>query len=214
MPRSTQEKNTFSGQVVPLHKLNVDDSALVEALKKRHPGARELLYDRYATHVQRVLVRVLGIDTVLPELLHDVFIEAFTHVDSIKDGKKLKGWLSSIAVFTARGYIRKRKRSLSFWFGDVGAISEIAAVGVDHDVREALACTYRILDRLPADERIAFALRFIEGMELTEVAEASRVSLATIKRRLARAKRRFSIKACEHPVLAEWTNRGSRWGEP
>jgi RNA polymerase sigma-70 factor (ECF subfamily) len=171
----------------------------------------EAVYERYATHVQRVLTRVVGIDPVLPELLHDVFIEVFSHIHSIKNGDKLKGWLTSIAVFTARGYIRRRARRMTIWFDDFYNAPELPAVKIDHEIREALECTYEILDKLPADERIAFALRFMEGMDLSEIADASRVSLATVKRRLSRAQKKFLAKACQHVVLQEWIERGRRW---
>ena len=212
MAVSTQQKMARIGRVVSLREPELDDCALVEALKDSEPGAMEIMYDRYVSHVQRVLARVLGVDPVLPELLHDVFVQAFSSVHSIKDGAKLKGWLTSIAVFTARGYIRKRTKTHSLWFGDTATPPELTTRGADHEMREALACTYRILDKLPTDERIAFALRYMEGMELTEVASANRVSLATIKRRIARAKKRFYSKAIESSVLKDWIERGEKWG--
>ena len=54
------------------------------------------------------------------------------------------------------------------------------------------------------DNRIAFTLRYMHEMDLTEVAAATGVSLATVKRRLARAKKQFMALAKEHPELKEW----------
>jgi RNA polymerase sigma-70 factor (ECF subfamily) len=68
-----------------------------------------------------------------------------------------------------------------------------------------------LLGRLPSDERIAFALRHIEGMELGRLAEACGVSLATIKRRLARAEQRFARAAARDEVLKRWLEEGGRW---
>jgi RNA polymerase sigma-70 factor (ECF subfamily) len=48
-------------------------------------------------------------------------------------------------------------------------------------------------------------------MQLTEVAAACRVSLATIKRRLARAEKRFVEAAKDHPALRERLAHGGRW---
>ena len=84
-------------------------------------------------------------------------------------------------------------------------------VGVDFEARLAVQAVYGVLADLPADDRIAFALRFIDGMELVEVADACEVSLTTIKRRLARAERRFVAKARMYPELAHWLKGGSRW---
>ncbi len=166
----------------------------------------EELYDRYAPHVQRVLARVVGMDAALPALLQEVFIEAFSHIHSIKNAARLKAWITSIAVFTARGRLRKRTRRLSLWFSDT-ALTEIPIEGPDHEIREALACAYRVMDKLPVNERVAFALRFMEGMELTEVAEVCHVSLATIKRRLSSARKRFLSLAGQQQALLEWLER-------
>ncbi len=87
------------------------------------------------------------------------------------------------------------------------APEELPERGVEpHDAlaTETLRATYRVLERMGSDERIAFALRFIDGMELTEVAQASRVSLATVKRRLNRAHTQFQELAKSEPALAEW----------
>ena len=98
------------GAVVHLIRFDGDDEALLEALRARQPGAKRALYDRYANHVQRVLIRIIGVDDAIPELLSETFIQAFASLDSIRDGSRLKAWLSMTAMFTARGLIRKRKK--------------------------------------------------------------------------------------------------------
>ena len=60
---------------------------------------------------------------------------------------------------------------------------------------------------MPADQRIAFSLRYIEGMSLHEVAEAAGCSLATIKRRLTRAQAAFLEASRKDPLLASWAER-------
>ena len=179
-----------------------DDEALARALVEGHPGAPAALYDRHAHHLRRVLARVMGVDQELPDLLHETFAAALEGVHKLDDPSRLKAWLTSVAVFTARGCIRRRQRWR--WRSRVVQdLPERTAPSVSHEAREALRATYSVLDRIPADERIAFALRVVDGMELTEVAAACDVSLATIKRRIARARKRFTVLARRHPVLAD-----------
>jgi len=191
------------GQVVPLFAPGSDE-ALVAGLKAGEAGARGELFDRYGAHVQRVLARVLGVDQELGDLLHDVFIEAFSSIQGLGEPKALRGWLTSIAVFTARACIRRRKRRS--WLRLVGweALPEQAAPVASGDVSLAMTRVYAVLGAMDEDERIAFALRFIEGMELTEVAEACGVSLATIKRRLGKAEEHFRARAAKEPALQRW----------
>lgn len=55
------------------------------------------------------------------------------------------------------------------------------------DVTAELAALGRAVGALPANERIAWSLRHVEGATLPEVAAACRCSLATAKRRIAAA---------------------------
>jgi RNA polymerase sigma-70 factor (ECF subfamily) len=71
-----------------------------------------------------------------------------------------------------------------------------------------MQAVYRVLGGLDTDPRIAFALRFVAGMEPTEVAASCGVSLATIKRRLSRAQSNFASAARREPALAEWLEAG------
>jgi RNA polymerase sigma-70 factor (ECF subfamily) len=87
-------------------------------------------------------------------------------------------------------------------------VPEPAIPARDPATDEALRATYRILDMLPVDERIALVLRFAAEMTIAEAARAAHVSLATLKRRVQRAERRFLELAETEPALAGWTQGG------
>lgn len=201
---SPAAKVTFAG----------DDAALVDAFRRGDPGARAAFYDRYADHVHRVLYRVLGFDRDLADLHHDVFVRALGSLPRLSDPAALKGWLTMIAVHVAKSAITRKKRRSWLWFLPGEELPEVDAGAASGEVLDALRATYAVLDGLPAEERVAFALRFIEGMELTEVAAACDTSLATIKRRLGRATDRFEAGARAHPALHDWLEGGTRWGSP
>jgi RNA polymerase sigma-70 factor (ECF subfamily) len=189
-----------------------DDDSFVEALRAGHPGANAVLFDRYGAHVERVLTRLLGVDPEVPDLAHEVFARAFAGASGIRDAASLGGWITSIAVFTARECIRRRSRRRWLRFFSFDALPETPAPVPTPEVTEALRQTYAILNELSADERIALALRIIEGMNVTEVAEACQVSLSTIKRRLGRAEAKFLELARQRPSLQDWLQDGHRWG--
>ena len=189
-----------------------DDAALVEAIWANEPGAIEALHDRYGSFVLRVLCRLLGTDRELMDVHHDVFVRALGSFGEIKSPSSLKSWLTSVTVFTARSAIQRRARGRWLSLVPREELPEVEAATASGEINEALRATYAILETFDPDERIAFALRFIDGMELTQVADACGVSLATIKRRLARAEDRFVATARRHPVLEDWLEGGARWG--
>jgi RNA polymerase sigma-70 factor (ECF subfamily) len=122
----------------------------------------------------------------------------------LRQSSALKGWIGSVALFTARRFLRSR-RTRRRWVSafSLDQVPETAAAVASPEVSQTLVRTYAVLDALPADERIAFALRFVDGMELHEVAQVTRVSLATVKRRLVRAQRIFWDRARQDPILRE-----------
>jgi RNA polymerase sigma-70 factor (ECF subfamily) len=196
--------------VTPL-KFVGDERALVEALRSRHPGAVAVLYERHAGAVHRTLRSALGPDADLPDLVQEVFIRALDSIAQLEDHERLRSWLRSIAVFTARALIRQRARRK--W---LSLFSPQRTVKTEQEppcseARFALREVYALLDELPVDQRLAFVLRIIDGMTLPDAAEACGVSLATFKRRLARAERAFVQAAEGRPLLAPWLKEGTRW---
>jgi RNA polymerase sigma-70 factor (ECF subfamily) len=190
-----------------------DDRALVEALRAGHPGAAAALYDRYASHVRLTLRSILGPDDDIPDLLQEVFIRALDRVDKVRDVDRLGSWLTTIAIFVARAQIRLRSRRRWLRFFSPERTLAQQREQPPSDARRALREFYAVLSRIPPDERMAFVLRHVHGTTLVEAAEVCETSLATIKRRLARAEARFLEAARGRPALAQWLGEGTRWAE-
>jgi RNA polymerase sigma-70 factor (ECF subfamily) len=188
-----------------------DDDALIQALRTGHPGAAAVFYDRYAEHVQRTLRSALGPDADLPDLLQEVFIRALDQIGKLNDIERVRGWLATIAIFVARAHLRLRTRRR--WLG----LFSPELTRPQHreppstEARWALREIYQVLDQMPLNERMAFVLRFVDGKTLPEAASACQTSLATFKRRLARAERQFVDHARKRPALIPWLQDGTRW---
>jgi RNA polymerase sigma-70 factor (ECF subfamily) len=179
------------------------DADLAAALRAEEPWAAAALVERYGALVRRVLMRTLGSsDSEHADLVQEVFIKAWKGACTLSDGRSLKPWILRIAVFTARGAIRRRQRRR--WLSFLGDVPEPEPTWAGPDLQEAAQCVYRILDRMPADERLAFSLRTLGGLDLEATAHACGMSFATVRRRLARAERRFFKLARECEALAPW----------
>lgn len=212
MPPSPQRPRavpvrTGGSQVVELP-IAESEASLVAALQAGRAEARKALFDRYAGDLERILFRVLGPDAEAPDILHDVFVAALQSIGTLRDPRALPGWLRGIAVNKARKLIVKRQRWKLIQLFAPSDLPETEALVPSAEISEAMRSTYQVLGAMPADERVAFALRMIDGMELTQVAQACGVSLATIKRRLARAQESFTTLAKSQPALAEWLEGG------
>ena len=199
-------KPTGDGQLLRLP-LPESDAALVLAVRAGRESAHEELVRRCTPDVERILQRVLGPDAELEDVAHDVFVAAFKAIDHLRDPHALRSWLVGIAIRKARKLIARRRR-----WSFIRSVAPSELPELDHasdaaEFTDALSCTYRILGTLPVDDRIAFALRHIDGMDLTAVASATDVSLATAKRRIARAQKLFVELARQNEVLAPWVGK-------
>jgi len=189
--------------------IDLDD--LVRGLKAGEPWAERALLRAETAHVERMLTRILGFCAELDDLTQEVFIRAFTRIVELREPESMRAWLGSIAVFVAREAIRRKRRRRWLVFLPTEETIEPPSSAASLEARVALRVFYEVLDGFGADERIAFALRFVEGMELTEVAAACQVSLATIKRRLKRASDDFYVRGRARAELVDWFEEGSRW---
>jgi RNA polymerase sigma-70 factor, ECF subfamily len=181
-----------------------DRRALVLALGRGDEGAAAALFHEYAPLVERTIGRILGVDDDLPDATQEVFMRALRSVPRLRDPEALTDWLLQITVCTATDWVRRRQRRRWLLFFDPSQLEHPRAQESSEMDREALRATYRVLDRMNVEERMVFALRFIDGMELGSLARASGCSLATIKRRLGRATARFQSLAKREPALAIW----------
>ena len=137
------------------------DVALVAALRAGNRQAHGVLVERYADDLERVLMRVLGPDRDLDDLLHDVLLAALTSIHTLHEPTKLRSWLVSIAINKARKCLRTRRRWRFIRFLAPSAVPEREASAVPAEVSEALSSTYAALASMPVDDRVFFALRFI-----------------------------------------------------
>ncbi len=181
-----------------------DRRTWVRALIRGDEGAAAAFFNEYESLVERTIARILGADADLADATQETFIRALRSIHRLRDPQAMTEWLLQIAVCTAADWVRRRQRRNWLTFRDPVEMLNSPAATVDAADREALRATYAILDKLSIEERTVFALRVIDGMELKEVASACACSLATVKRRIARAEARFVKLARMAPCLSPW----------
>lgn len=183
---------------------DLDDSGLARAAAEGHAGAPAAVWDRYAALVRGLLRRSLGPGVDTEDLVQETFLLLFREVKNLRDPAALRSFLIGITVRVARSTLRRRRLRRWLMLTDDGVLPEAPWDGVDTNAREALARLYAMLDRLDEKARLLFVLRYIEGLELTEAAEATGMSLATAKRHLAKVTARVQAMAERDPLLVTY----------
>ena len=194
----------------------LEDADLVRALIAREPDAPRALWRRFAPMVFRILNRALSPPRDVEDLAQDIFLCVFDKVSTLREPTALASFIISITMFTVRAELRRRAVRQWLQLGAHRDAGRDAVVAVDTEAREALRRFYGVLDRLNAGDRTLFVLRFIEELPLSDVAEASGLSLATTKRRLSRAWSRVRLLVERDPVLRDYATNGAAapWAAP
>lgn len=164
------------------------DAALVVAARAGEQWAKEALFRRHATRVNRLALKLMGRDSDVDDLVQDSFVQAFSSLGRLRHDVAFESWLSSIVCQTA--YKVLRKRSLLRRLGLHGAPEEIdfdGLVSLSASPEQAAEVTafYRHAETWPAKVRVPCLLKWVEGASIHEIAEWTDTSPATVKRRLA-----------------------------
>jgi RNA polymerase sigma-70 factor (ECF subfamily) len=168
------------------------------------PAAHTAIWDRYNQLVRRVLRRAIGPGHDVEDHVQEVFLRFYRNRTQLRNPSALRSFLFGITLRVSASELRSRRIRGWLRLTTDGVLDDHAAPHVDADAREAVNRLYAILDRLDTQSRLAFVLHHVEGLDLLDVASALGVSLATVKRRLARVSARVWAMAQGDRLLIEY----------
>ncbi|MCU0693372.1 MAG: RNA polymerase sigma factor, partial [Polyangiaceae bacterium] len=168
------------------------DAELVTLGSRGNRKALELLYRRHVRFALHLATRIEGSPRDAEDTVHDAFIRAFERLGDLSDPAVFRSWLGSIVVRQVRSRLRRlrlmRLLGLARGTGDEVELDALASDDASPIVRAQIAQIYALLQTMPVDERIAWTLRSVEHHDLDTVARLTKCSLATVKRRISRAR--------------------------
>ncbi len=169
------------------------DARLVEQARHGDTDAFGQLAQRYERRVIKVIRRFMPDQEMALDLAQDAFLKAFDRLEQFDPSRRFGPWLFRIAVNTTYDHLRKIKRK-GKWalFSEAGenrvpdpqAPDPRGEIDLSQEVRT-------VLEDIPETYRTVLVLRDLEGFSTSEVAAVTERSEATIRWRLAEARRMF-----------------------
>ncbi|MDX2008922.1 MAG: sigma-70 family RNA polymerase sigma factor [Myxococcaceae bacterium] len=178
-----------SARVLPFRQTSTEsDATLVAQVRDGKRHAQEALFRRHAKLAMGLAYRLMPEEDP-QDIAHDAFLNAFTRIVQLRNPEQFSTWLGGIVVFEVRRRLRRRRLLNRLGFGDArdDEVEVRPAPSASPETKAALTDLYRGLSTLSTEERLAVLLYRVEGYELTEVAGALDLSLATVKRRITAA---------------------------
>ncbi len=144
----------------------------------------EELIDLYGDGILRLCILYLGDRHLAEDAFQETFIKAWKKWDGFRGESSVKTWLTRIAVNTCRDMLR------SGWFRTMRRsqpVETLFDLAADEDIQEEAAVRDALM-RLPGLYREAVLLHYDQGLKISEIAKALRLSPNTVSTRLRRAR--------------------------
>jgi RNA polymerase sigma-70 factor (ECF subfamily) len=159
------------------------DEELISLASEGDEHAFGALYRRHAEYVAGIVFRLIGSDADVDDVVQLTFIEALRGLSRVEQAESFRGWLYRLSVCQVNRRLKKRWRADRLraaleWI--VPKRADLRDGFAERDLRVLLA-------KVAPEDRIAWLLHHVQGETLPETARLCETSLATVKRRIARA---------------------------
>lgn len=182
---------------------SMDDSDVVSSFLGGEERAFTELVERYQTRLLNFVYRTIGDREKAEDLVQEVFIRVYRHLDRFDRSKKFSTWAYTIASNLAKNELRNRSRNplvlfqtVQKNFQDDDRPLEFEDPGSRPDDmyhrRHLRQIVEETVAQLPEHHRNVFILRELEGKSYEEIAEITDCNLGTVKSRLNRARNSFA----------------------
>jgi RNA polymerase sigma-70 factor (ECF subfamily) len=159
--------------------------------------ALESLYRRYKSGLFNLAYRYTYDRATAEDLLQEIFLKIFTHLDDVQNIETFTGWVFRIALNTCYSHLRGRRVEIEKTVPMAaveGTRHEARVDAEENDIRKPLD---EAIAGLPARLREIFLLHDVQGFKHEEIARMLGLSVGTSKSQLfkARLKIREVLKA-------------------
>ena len=184
-----------------------DDAELIQRVLDGDDTAFSALVKKHQKRVHALAWRKTGDFHVAEEITQDTFLKAYQNLSTLKEPQKFAGWLYVIAANHCKMWLRKKRLSTqslgdtdsaelekTTYSGYVIAENERTTAEAQREVVK------KLLAKLQESERTVITLYYLGEMTYEEISEFLGVSVASIKNRLYRARRRLKK---DEPMIRE-----------
>ncbi len=145
-----------------------DERHLIQRAQRRDADAFTELYRRHVDPIYRYILLRTGDESTAEDLTSEVFVRALESLDAYEDrGAPFGAWLYRIANARVVDLWRKSGRAdVSFDSGEIDVPVDLPSGDVI-----AYAALAKSLQQLTGEQQQVIILRFIEGYDITEIAQ-------------------------------------------
>ncbi len=173
----------------------MDEAEAIASARKGDARAFNQLVPPYQSMAYNLAYRILGDADAAADATQDAFVSAFKAMRKFRGGS-FKAWILRIVTNACYDQLRRKQRRPTESLDDlevdadyVGYLRDEAELPDEaYERRELNQAIQSGILSLPVDQRTVLVLSDMQGLSYQEIAEATGLSLGTVKSRLSRGR--------------------------
>lgn len=196
--RVTNKRTTGKEKMTVDGGRNVQTEQLKQAVEQMKQGEEKgfnYIYGETYNFVSSRAKIAINDEQEVQDLVQEVYVAVYRNIESLKNVESLYAWLATIIMRQGAKMANKKKNHVLLSEENHGMFEELPdeSVKLESDaIRKEDAIIIRgLLERLPAEQKSAVVSFYYDGLKVEQIADATKTSAGTIKKRLYLARKRL-----------------------
>ena len=161
----------------------LDEQEIMNRLKdpKARRKAFEQLVNQYSEQLYWQVRRIVLIHEDADDVLQNVFLKAWSKLDTFNQESKISTWLYRIALNESLDFMRKKKTQMVSSDDDEAMVGSTLMADDYFNGTEAEAMLQEAIAQLPDVQRTVFNMRYFDDMKYSEISEILQTSEGSLK---------------------------------
>jgi RNA polymerase sigma-70 factor (ECF subfamily) len=164
--------------------VNYDDKTITQMLSdpKKQRQAFSMVVSQYSEPLYWKIRRIVLNHDDANDVLQNVFLKAWTHLDGFHQESKLSTWLYRIAINESIDFARRKKTQMQVSLDqEDGGIVHLLMADEYFDGNQMQARLQEAIRQLPDVQRTVFNLRYFDDMKYSEISQLLHTTEGALK---------------------------------
>jgi len=161
---------------------------------RKSPTFQRELYHLHYRRIYNACLRIIGNPMDAEEVMHDVFLKLFDHIDNLQDEKAFYSWSQKIAIRSSIDRMRMKNQFFVPLDDHLSVASEEPEEDTGGEPELSVETIKRELNRLPDGYRIVLSMRLFEECEFEEISKVLKIKESTVRSQYVRGREKLASR--------------------
>jgi RNA polymerase sigma-70 factor, ECF subfamily len=176
----------------PAHEDGRIDADIVARVLAGDTEQYAAIVERYQRALFRHAVAMVLDHDAAADMVQDAFVRAYTNLKECRDPRRFRAWLFQTLRNRCLDYLKEPRRGHLRFADAEPLLSNADGPAAFVDSRELQLDITRALAQLPPEQREAFVMHYVDGLDYESMADVLDVSVSALKMRALRARQALS----------------------